>query len=106
MGQYTALCNAVTISSCIFLDILGLTSNSKFFSGLDMEAICLICNELKLQEDVVLLLFIGPLKFEYTSNNSTLYFLSRIFCKPISAASKHLLRLSLYLCSKNQFRNV
>lgn len=76
------------------------------FSGIDMEAICLIRNELKFQEDVVLLLFVRLLKFEYISDNSTLYSLSRIFCKAISVSTKHFLRLSLYICPKNQLRNV
>jgi len=104
IGQYTALCNAVTVNSCIFLDSLGLRSNSEPFVGIDMEVICLIRNELQLQEDVMILLFIRLLRFEciyiYIYNNSTLYFHSKTFFKPVSVASKHLLRPSLYLCPK------
>jgi len=55
----------LTVSSFIFLNSLDLSSNSELLSGVDMEAICLIRNELKLQEDMMLLLFIRLLKFKY-----------------------------------------
>jgi len=70
IGQYTALCNAVTVNRSIFLDSLGLSSNSELFVGIDMEAICLIHNELQLQEDVMLLLFTRLLKFKYTHTHT------------------------------------
>jgi hypothetical protein len=60
-----------------------------------METMRLIRNELKLQEDMVLLLFITLLRFEYISDSGTLYFLSSIFYKPISVSNKHLLRLPM-----------
>jgi len=47
------------------MDSLVLSSNSELVVGIDMEAIYLIRNELQLQEDVMLLLFIRLLKFEY-----------------------------------------
>ena len=65
VGSNWIFINTVTVNNCIFMDSLVLSSNSELVVGIDMEAIYLIRNELQLQEDVMLLLFIRLLKFEY-----------------------------------------